>query len=214
LSSPPDTVFSVPGPDGSNLVVGLVLDVDDPDLTPVEKLLTTPMLDVLAQAVAAADQPYTWAAEHVVHAIDHLCAQEYVHAWPPLVTGIEGLFWAEAEQRGFIDTSGRFTASAGTTRDRPRSAIDVFAVLGMNERVQRFLTRFAFGGEANAFRHGRLDPIGPRINAWSGSLPWRRGLTAGDGRGWRERSAATVLSWCCRNGGSMRLGRGWSRLPT
>jgi hypothetical protein len=178
---PPDTVFSVPGPGGKNLLVSLVLDVDDPDLTPVENLLTAPMLEVLAKAAAAADQPYSWAAEHVVHAIDHLRAQEYVHAWPPLVTGVEGLFWAEAEQRGFIDASGRFTATAPTTRDRPRSAIDVFVLLGMNERVQLFLTRFAFGSEANAFRHGRLDPIGPRHQC----LVWLVALAAWiDGCGW------------------------------
>src|SRR5437764_14527312 len=126
MLAPPDTVFSVPGPDGHNLLVALLLDVEDPDLTPVENLLTTPMLDVLAEAATAAEQPYSWAAEHVVHAIDHLRVHEYVHAWPPLVTGIEGLFWAEAQHRGFIDASGRFTASAPTTRDRPRSAIDIF----------------------------------------------------------------------------------------
>jgi hypothetical protein len=177
----PDTVFSVPGRNGNHLLVALVLDVDDPDLTPVENLLTPPMLGVLAQAAAAADQPYSWAAEHIVHAIEHLRAQEYVHAWPPLVTGIEGLFWAEAEQRGFIDASGRFTVTAPTTFDRPRSAIDIFAVLGMNERVQRFLTRFAFGGEANAFRHGGLDPVGARHQC----LVWLVALAAWiDGWGW------------------------------
>lgn len=109
MSTPPDTVFSVPGHGGDNLLVALVLDVPEPDLTPVENLLTPTMLDVLAQAAAAADQPYSWAADHIVHAIDHLGAQEYVHAWPPLVIGVEGLFWAEAEQRGLIDAAGRFT---------------------------------------------------------------------------------------------------------
>jgi hypothetical protein len=54
----PDTVFSVPGPNGENLLVSLVLDVPDPDLSPIENLLTPPMLDVLAAAALAADQPY------------------------------------------------------------------------------------------------------------------------------------------------------------
>jgi len=182
VGAPPDTVFSVPSPDGKTvLTVSLLLDVPEPNLSPVEDLLTPPMLDVLAAAAAAADQPYAWAAHHVVHAIDHLRAREYIHAWPPLVIGIEGLFWAEAEQRGFLDAGGRFTAAAPTTRDRPRSAIDVFAVLGMNERVRRFLTRFAFGGEANAFRHGRVDPIGPRHQC----LVWLVALAAWiDGWGW------------------------------
>jgi hypothetical protein len=39
------------------LLVSLVLDVPEPDLSPVEDLLTPPMLDVPAEAVAAADQP-------------------------------------------------------------------------------------------------------------------------------------------------------------
>jgi hypothetical protein len=181
VSASPDTVFSIPGPGSEILLVALVLDVPEPDLSPVENLLTPPMLDVLAHAAAAAEQPYSWAADHIVHAIDHLRAHEYVHAWPPLVIGVEGLFWAEAEQRGLIDATGHFTAMAPTTRPRPRSAIDVFAVLGMNERVQRFLTRFAFGGEANAFRHGRLDPIGPRHQC----LVWLVALAAWiDGWGW------------------------------
>jgi hypothetical protein len=39
----------------------------------------------------------------------------------------------------------------------------------MNERVERFLSsRFAVGGEANAFRHGRLDPVGPRRQCLAG----------------------------------------------
>jgi hypothetical protein len=49
------------------------------------------MIDVLAQAAAAADEPYSWAADHIVYAIDHLRAQEYVHAWPPLVIDVEGV---------------------------------------------------------------------------------------------------------------------------
>jgi hypothetical protein len=78
------------------------------------------------------------------------------------VIGVERLFWAGGRAARLIDAAGRFTATTPTTRARPRSAIDVFAVLGMNERVRRFLTRFAFGREANVFRRGRLDPIGPR----------------------------------------------------
>lgn len=37
------------------MLVALVLDVSEPDLTPVENLLTPTMLDVLAQAAAAAE---------------------------------------------------------------------------------------------------------------------------------------------------------------
>jgi hypothetical protein len=48
VSTSPDTVFLVPGHGGDNLMVALVLDVPEPDLTPVENLLTPTMLDVFA----------------------------------------------------------------------------------------------------------------------------------------------------------------------
>lgn len=112
MTVPFDTVFSVPSPDGDHLLVSLVLDVPDPNLSPVERLLTPPMLDVLAGAALAAEQPYRCASEHVAHAVEHLKREEYVHAWPPLVIGVEGLYWAEAEQKGLLDDRGRFTAAA------------------------------------------------------------------------------------------------------
>jgi hypothetical protein len=53
VSTSPEIVFSVPGPDGENLLVALALDVPEQDLTPVENLLTPAMLDLLAQAESA-----------------------------------------------------------------------------------------------------------------------------------------------------------------
>ena len=179
MSTDPDTVFSVPGPEGNNLLVSLLLDVPEPDLAPVEDMLARPVLDVLAQAVTGADQPFAWAAAHVVHAIDHLRVREYIHTWPPLVTGVEGLYWAEAEQRGLIDAQGRFTGA-----DEPRPAAECHRRLRRprHERARRrFLNRVAFGGEANSFRHGRVDPIGPRHQC----LVWLVALAAWiDGCGW------------------------------
>jgi hypothetical protein len=60
----------------------------------------------------------------------------------------------------------------------------------MNEGVQRFLIRFAFGGEANAFRHGRLDPVGARHQC----LVWLVALAAWvDGWGWPRPTQAVRL---------------------
>jgi hypothetical protein len=147
----------------------------------IENLLTPTMLDVLAQAAAAADQPYSWAADHIVHAIDHLGAQEYVHAWPPRVIGVEGCSGRRPSSAALSTPPGAARRRRGRRGRGPRNAIDVFAILGMNERVRRFLTRFAFGGEANAFRHGRLDPIGRRHEC----LVWLVALAAWiDGWGW------------------------------
>jgi hypothetical protein len=46
-----------------------------------------------------------------------MARKRYVHAWPPLVIGVEGLFWADAEERGLIDAAGPFPqdARAGPT---------------------------------------------------------------------------------------------------
>jgi hypothetical protein len=97
---------------------------------------------------------------------------------------------------GFYQAIGTTIAQNEQTR-RPRPAAfrsDPFgktarrtprlpARLPSNERVRRFLTRFVFGGEANAFRHGRLDPIGPRhqrhvwlvaLAAWIAGWGWPR----------------------------------------
>jgi hypothetical protein len=80
------------------------------------------------------------------------------------------------------------------SRDRTPSAIAVFAVLGMNDRVQRFPARRAFGGQANAFRHSRVDPAGPRheclvwpvaLAAWLDIGSWLR-------QGW---SSTVAVLW-------------------
>jgi hypothetical protein len=183
----PDTVLTVPGEGGvAALTVSLMLDVDQPDLSPVETLLERDFLSVLSASLAVANAPQP-SRDHIAHALDHLAAGEVRNAWPPLVIGIEGLFWAEAAAEGYVDKEGRFTAKAAR-QGKPRSAIDLLLAMPINERVQRFLRRSAFGGSANAFRHGRLHPAGERLQcliwllalvAWfDGSLAWRSALSA------------------------------------
>lgn len=144
----PDTYLSIPDETGMQaaVIVPLLLDVDKPDLSRLDDLLDADVLQAMARAVVDAQQPYPWAAAHVRHAVDHLLAGEFTHAWPPLVIGVEGLYWGEAEQDGYIDDRGRFTEKAGRG-GRARSVIDIIHVLRINERVQRFSKRTAFGGE-------------------------------------------------------------------
>jgi hypothetical protein len=181
LSTPPDTVFSVPGHGGDNLLVALVLDVPEPDLAPVENLLTPTMLDVLAgrgrrrPAVQLGDRSHRprdrspWRAgvrPRLAAASD----------WRRGVVLGGGRAARPHRRRRALHGDGADDAGAAAQCDRclrrPRHERARSAVPG----------RFAFGGEANAFRHGRLDPIGPRLSVSSGSsrsrLDRRLGLAA------------------------------------
>jgi hypothetical protein len=59
----------------------------------------------------------------------------------------------------------------------------------MNERVRRFLARFAFGGEANPYAMAVSTRLGRGISVSSGSSRSRPGSMAGAGRGRRRRSS-------------------------
>ena len=160
--------------------IRLKLDAQDPDLSGLDELLSDSALDHLEYVVRQVEQPYPWAAAHVLHAIGHLRTREYRHAWPPLMTGIEGLYWAAAERDGYLDERGRFTANAARSKP-PRNAIDIILALPINERVQNLLRRKAFGGPASAFRHGRMHEVGEREQC----LMWLLALVVWiDGWGW------------------------------
>lgn len=156
------------------------------DASVMDQLLYPFVLDVLRDTVTRADQPNTWASGHVKHAIDHLQEGEFLHAWPPLVTGVEGLFWGAAMREGYLDGEGNYTPRAtksdGTTlKGRPRAASDVIGLLTINERVKSFLNRHAFGTEANAYRHGLRSSEGER---WQ-CLIWLLALVAFADRYWQ-----------------------------
>ena len=176
-----DTILTVPGEDAmAELMVSLRLEVEEPDLSNLDGLLDDAALTALGRAVSRTDQPYLWAAKHVEHAIGHLHAAEFLYASPPLVIGVEGLYWAVAEEKGYIDQRRHFTSKAGRT-GTARNAADIIRGLPINERVQRFLTRHAFGGAANSFRHGTR----PEVEEREQCLIWLLALTAWvDGWGW------------------------------
>jgi hypothetical protein len=177
-----DTILCVPNRDGAAaFMVHLDLDVEDPDLSGIDALLERDALTAMKNALDIADAAEP-ARDHLNHALDHLGSGGLRLAWPPLVIGVEGLFWAEAEEGGFLDDRGRFTDKASRT-GKPTNAIDIIQALPINKRVQRFLSRFAFGDSANAFRHGRLHGIGERQQC----LIWLLALVVWfDGQGWRK----------------------------
>jgi hypothetical protein len=95
-----DTILTVPGRDGlASVIIQLNLDVPEPDLSGVEALLEPDRLAALAEALNIAEAPAP-AADHVRQALAHLAASDVRAAWPPLVIGVEGLFWAEALEEG------------------------------------------------------------------------------------------------------------------
>jgi hypothetical protein len=174
-----DTILTVPGRDGlASIIVQLNLDIPEPDLSGVEALLEPEKLAALAVALDIAEAP-TPAADHVRQALEHLAASNVRAAWPPLVIGVEGLFWAEALEEGYLGDDDRFTEKANR-RGKATNAIDIILALPMNERVQRFMRQQAFGGPANAFRHGRLHAVGERAQCvmWLALVVWFDGARA------------------------------------
>jgi hypothetical protein len=177
-----DTILTVPGRDGvASLMVQLNLDVPEPDLSDVEALLEPEKLAALAEALDVAEAPEP-AIDHVRQALAHLAAGDIRAAWPPLVIGVEGLFWAEALEEGCLGDDDRFTDKAAR-HGKATNAIDIILALPIKESVQRFMRRQAYGGPANAFRHGRLHDVGERAQC----LMWLLALIVWfDGaRAWR-----------------------------
>ena len=97
MSAAPDTTFTLLRDDGSTVQVSVRLEPDGrPDRWVLDDLLLEYVLDGLLECVARADLPNPWAVEHVYHAVSHLRQGEWTQAWPPLVIGVEGLFWSVA----------------------------------------------------------------------------------------------------------------------
>jgi len=135
-------------------------------------------------------RPPNWTQRQIVQALHYLDSDDYVLAWPLLVTAVEGLYWHEAEQDGLIDRETQEILRDGQpTGKRARSAPDVFKAMPMNERVRAAMSRYAFGSEANAFRHGRRGTWGERQQC----AIWLLALIAWlDGAGWRHFESAKI----------------------
>ena len=179
-----DTLLSVPRADWSASVF-LYLKLDGAELD-IEQLagrvFEHEVLDALDAAIDVA-KPSEWSALQARQALDYLRRDDFILAWPLLVTAVEGMYWEEAETKGLVDPTTSQILDGPLSGRTARDAHDVFRTLPMNERVQKALSRYAFGSEANAFRHGRRGRWGERQQC----AIWLLALIAWlDGAGWRH----------------------------
>ncbi len=103
--------------------------------------------DVIREALACLDDAAEYPCEHMAHGLEHLGRGEYVHAWPPLLVGLEGHIRSYAERQGVIDAGGQMQGS------RP-GVEKIYKSLGVPSYYERFLQRRVYGGSGHPFRHG------------------------------------------------------------
>jgi hypothetical protein len=178
-----DTLLTVPARNfTASFVIYLRLD-DSFDASRFEHtLLHRKVFEALEVGIDVA-RPPGWTQRQIIAALRYLDAGDYVLAWPLLATAVEGLYWHEAEEKGLIDPETQEILRDGQpTGQKARSAQDVFKAMPITERVRAVLNRYAFGSEANAFRHGRRGPWDERqqcailllaLIAWLDGAGWR-----------------------------------------
>jgi len=88
---------------------------------------------------------------HLTHALDHAGAGEWVDACPPLLSGLEGAFWAAAREIGVITPDRALVHRPSKTAT---SVEALFKLLPLPRAYRTFLLHLVFGGGGNPFRHG------------------------------------------------------------
>jgi hypothetical protein len=202
-----DTILTVPREDwAAGILLYLRLEEQPLDLAPLaDLLLDSRTLAVLDAAIDIAD-PAQPLRRQLHAAIEHLRDDDYVLAGPPLVTAVEGLWWEAAIEKGAIDKTTRRIVAGERAGKKATSAHDVFDAMPLNDRVKEKLDRYAFGGEANAFRHGQEGDWGIRTQC----AIWLLALIAWmDGHGWRrfDPADARLLSLTHPSGVHLAAGR-------
>jgi hypothetical protein len=91
---------------------------------------------------------------HLQHALEHAEAGEWVDASPPLMSGLEGAFWATAHERAVINADR-------TRADNPNKLIkgveNVVRLVVADEGFSLFVRRRVFGTTGDPYRHGDAD---------------------------------------------------------
>lgn len=118
----------------------------------------------LDDAIALLDQADVLsepARKHLRHGLDHVRGREFLHAWPPLIIGLEGAFAdvAVANQIAVrINNHIYLVGDDGAPLSRKAPSVEgVARVLGHSAAESdfgEFLVRQVYGGEGNPFRHG------------------------------------------------------------
>jgi hypothetical protein len=123
------------------------------------ELLDAEVVDEVRSAIARSQLSSTQKRQ-LGRALDDLAARDYEMAVPMLMNPLEGAYWMLAERRGAIvrDRKGKWV-----TPERPdRPAVPIDGVekamkleqVGLPPKLLQFLTRRAYGGGGNPFRHG------------------------------------------------------------
>lgn len=145
------------------LLDALVANDDEPLLQRLEEAIDgTQLIDAVQAAIhqSAALDPV--AKQYLVQALEHIRAQRYVDAEPPLYQGLERAFRETARRRGIIDAENRFLDRAAI---RKRATVEeLFRHLIDDPRYLRFLHMWVFGPAGSAARHGDLSE--PEHRRW------------------------------------------------
>jgi hypothetical protein len=91
---------------------------------------------------------------HLQHALEHAQAGDWVDASPPLMSGLEGAFWATARERLVINPDR-------TRADNPNKLIkgveNVVRLVVTDDGFSLFVRRRVFGTTGDSYRHGDAD---------------------------------------------------------
>lgn len=138
-------------PGDTDALVDFIEDVlADPEL--VDNVCTA-----LDEATVLSDPP----RDHLKHGLRHLQDRDVLHAWPPLIIGLEGAFADVVIAEGYAVRQGNHVhlldAGGNVLPERIPSVEGVAKSLGHGSGQSDFgdfLVRHVYGGEGNPFRHG------------------------------------------------------------
>lgn len=130
-------------------LVGLSpVEVEDALLDAIEDVVRDGKLTaVLRKLVSESSYPPACSRDWLIHGLEHAEGGEWVQAVPPLIAGLEGALYGVALDRSLIaPRKGKFVGAEKLVK-----------TLAVSSEFEAFMIRRVYGGEGNAFRHGRAD---------------------------------------------------------
>ncbi len=123
-------------------------EVEDALLDALEGVvLDGELVATLEEVVREAPYLDQLARRWLIHALGHAERSEWDQAIPPFVLGFEGALYGAARARALVPAEeGKFTAAESLVK-----------MLPVSPEYTAFVVRRVYGGQGNAFRHGRAD---------------------------------------------------------